>query len=115
MTLGGKIRLNVIDPGPADTGEHTVTILRSDDVVTASGLSVDSAVAQGRLVQPSPHEVALVYDIDFANPGILRRTNFDRTRFDGALGAEIFGLAGSSSAPTCSGPSPATAEATAAA
>ncbi len=80
MALGGKIRMNMIDPGPADTGEHTVTILRSDDVVTAAGLSVDSAVAQSRLVQPSPHEIALVYAIDFANPAILGRTNDNADR-----------------------------------
>ena len=87
VALDGKIRLSVIDPGPADTGEHTVTILRSDDVVTMAGLVVDSAVAQGRLVQPTPHEIALVYEIDFANPGILGRTNDNADRLAGHIQA----------------------------
>ena len=78
---------DLLQVGGANTGVHTVTILRADDVVTTAGLYLDSAVAQTRLVQPMPHEIALVYEIDFANPGILGRTNDNADRLAGHIQA----------------------------
>ena len=45
----------------------------------------DSAVGQTRLVQVSPREIGLVYEIDFANAGILGRTNDNADRLAGHI------------------------------
>jgi hypothetical protein len=77
IALAGKVRVNLVDDG-SSSGEQTVAIIEaaSGERIDAAALSVvPSAVAQYRLVQPSQRQLALRYDIDFANPGILTQIN----------------------------------------
>ena len=73
--FGGKVDVNIVNAGLGGAGEQLVTIVQADEIVNNAVLTTDSAVAQLRLVQPSSRELALAYNIDFANAGILAGTN----------------------------------------
>jgi uncharacterized protein with beta-barrel porin domain len=71
--LTGKVTLNLLNPGLAQTGAHDVTIVQAAGGITNhSGLVVDaptSAVATYTLVYPNATDVVLRYVINFSPAG----------------------------------------------
>jgi uncharacterized protein with beta-barrel porin domain len=91
--LSGKTRINILNPGLAQTGSHDVTILQAASGVTShDGLEVaaeQSAVITYGLKYPNSTDVVLNYVIDFSPKGLTENQHsvgnavnaiqFDRT------------------------------------
>jgi hypothetical protein len=81
--LTGDILVNTLDLG-LQKGQQHIAVVRSDTGVTTSDLSVksllNSNIVQYQLVQPTPNELDLFYDVNFASPGVLARTNRNQDR-----------------------------------
>lgn len=74
--LGGRLVVNLLDVWQPQSGPQSVLILTAGGGLTYGGLEhTQSAVAQYRFIEPSPGELHLGYDIDFANAGVLAVTN----------------------------------------
>jgi hypothetical protein len=79
--LGGRVTVNLLDSWQPLAGPHTVPIVVAGGGIAAAGVDVKhSAVAQYKLDTSTPGTLALGYDIDFANPGILAATNDNQDR-----------------------------------
>lgn len=75
-SFGGLVAVNLLDVWQSNAGPHAVPILSADGGLSVNGLAVTpSAVAQYRLLRPTPGLLSLAYGIDFANLGIVARTN----------------------------------------
>ena len=74
--LDGRIAVNLIEIWQPHEGGQSVPVLTAAGGLSLSGADVSrSAVAQYRLDQRTPNALQLSYNIDFANAGILARTN----------------------------------------
>ena len=72
-SVGGVVRIQVLNPGLAQTGDHTVTIISAAGGASQNGLSLiapTSAVATFSLRQPNPGAIQLGYVIDFFPAGM---------------------------------------------
>ena len=94
IDIQGKFVLNILNPGYALPGDHTVTILNGSTSLVSSGLVLDkpiSAVAGFQLV-PTSQDLNLNYKIDFSPSGL----NGNQT----ALGDHINDIQLAGSSPT---------------
>ncbi len=94
LDLKGKFTLNILNPGYALPGDHTVTILDGNGPLVQSGLVLDkpiSAVA-GFELKPTGQDLTLNYVIDFSPTGLNRNQT--------ALGDHINDIQLAGSSPT---------------
>ncbi|WP_462328835.1 hypothetical protein [Thiohalocapsa halophila] len=79
--LGGRVSVNLVDVWQTDAGAQSVTVVTAEDGLSFDGLEVTrSAVAQYALHPMDEGRLAVQYDIDFANAGILAETNDNQDR-----------------------------------
>jgi hypothetical protein len=85
-SLAGRIDVNVTGVQAPVIGTQTQTLLRADAGLQLDGVQVTPSVAgQYQLLQPTPDTVALGYDIDFDNAGILAATNRNQDAIAGYI------------------------------
>ncbi len=74
-SVGGIVRVQLMNPGQAQTGDHVVTIISAAGGASQNGLSLvapTSAVATFSLRQTNPGDIQLGYVIDFFPAGLNR-------------------------------------------
>ncbi|WP_163025856.1 autotransporter outer membrane beta-barrel domain-containing protein [Chachezhania antarctica] len=98
-TIDGVVKVNLARIGTLPTGKQSLTIMSADGGIDGSDLKVvPSVVAQYRLRQSSASEIALNYEVDFANDSLLSGVTenqgalsayFDRVYRAGALDVDL--------------------------